>query len=159
MKPTIVSQVQLRDLGPDDLPRLYEFNCDPEANRLAGTIPRSAENFPKHWSKVLADPSVIAKAITAGAELAGCISCFQRDGVHCVGYWLGREFWGQGIASKALELLLNEVTIRPLHAQVATSNLASMRVLQKCGFVVHSVRVSPADERYLECEEATLVLE
>jgi RimJ/RimL family protein N-acetyltransferase len=90
--------------------------------------------------------------------LAGCISCFKHDGLDSVGYWVSKEFWGIGIASRALELLLKEIQSRPLHARVATSNRASLRVLQKCGFVVQSVQASPADERYLECEEALLVL-
>jgi RimJ/RimL family protein N-acetyltransferase len=57
-----------------------------------------------------------------------------------------------------LRLLLEEVTKRPLIATAATSNGASLRVLQKCGFVVERVHLSPATERYPECEEAVLVL-
>jgi RimJ/RimL family protein N-acetyltransferase len=63
-----------------------------------------------------------------------------------------------GIANRALHLLLREVAKRPLFASVATSNGASLRVLQKCGFVVERVRLSPATDRYPECEEAVLVL-
>jgi RimJ/RimL family protein N-acetyltransferase len=138
---------------------MYQFNRDPAANRLAATIPRSAAEFAAHWDKVLADRNIVAKAISVDDQLAGYISCFQHDGCHFVGYWIGQEFWGQGIASRALELLLNQVTIRPLYAQAATGNQASLRVLQKCGFVVRSVQVAPADGRNLECEEALLVLE
>lgn len=61
-------------------------------------------------------------------------------------------------ASRALELLLLEVAARPLYAHVATSNAASLRVLQKCGLLVERVQVSPATDRYPECEEAVLVL-
>ncbi len=159
MDPIVISRVRLRDIALNDLPRMYEFNLDPEANRLAATIPRSAEAFVSHWENALADSNVVAKAISVGDLLAGYISCFKRDGFHSVGYWVAKHFWGQGIASKAPELLLNEVTIRPLHAHAATSNRASLRVLQKCGFMVRSVQVSPGDDRYLECEEAFLVLE
>ena len=86
------------------------------------------------------------------------VSCFWRDGQANVGYWISREHWGKGIASRALELLLLEVATRPLYAHVATSNGASLRVLQKCGFVVERVRHSPATDRYPACEEAVLVL-
>lgn len=65
---------------------------------------------------------------------------------------------GMGIASRALHLLLWEVGKRPLVAVAATSNGASLRLLQTCGFVVESVRLSPASERYPACEEAVLVL-
>ena len=80
------------------------------------------------------------------------------DGEDHVGYWIDRAYWGKGIASRALHLLLREVAKRPLVATVATSNGASLRVLQKCGFVVERVRLSPATDRYPECEEAVLVL-
>ncbi|HEV7221438.1 MAG TPA: GNAT family N-acetyltransferase, partial [Pirellulales bacterium] len=100
----------------------------------------------------------VVKAISVADVLAGYISCFELDGYDAVGYWVCKDFSGKGIASRALELLLEEVPIRPLHARVATSNRASLRVLQKCGFVVQSVQVSPADDRFLECEEAFLVL-
>jgi RimJ/RimL family protein N-acetyltransferase len=55
-----------------------------------------------------------------------------------VGYWLGREFWGQGIATQALALFLKEERTRPLVAHVAQHNIGSRRVLEKCGFVVVS---------------------
>jgi RimJ/RimL family protein N-acetyltransferase len=158
MESIVVSHVRLRNIEQNDLPRLYEFNLDPDANRLAATIPRSAGAFEAHWENALADPNVVAKAISVGNVLAGCISCFKHDGLDNVGYWVAKDFWGNGIASRALELLLKEIQSRPLYARVATSNRASLRVLQKRGFVVQSVQVSPADDRYLECEEALLVL-
>ena len=150
--------ISIRNVERGDLPRIYEFQIDPESNRLAVTIPRSADGFRAHWENTLRDQTVTAKAIFEGDELAGCISCFKMDGVDTVGYWLGREFWGRGIASRALKLILTEISVRPLYARVATSNVASVRVLQKCGFVVERVHLSPADDRYPECEEALLIL-
>lgn len=75
-----------------------------------------------------------------------------------VGYWVDRACWGRGIASRALAMFLDEVIARPLHARVATTNLGSIRVLEKCGFVITGYEHSPATERYLECEEAILML-
>ena len=150
--------VCLRNVERADLPRIYEFQLDPESNRIAVTNPRSAVVFDAHWVAALEDPNVAAKSILVGNVLAGCISVFMTDGVLHVGYWLGREFWGKGIASKALALLMAEVTVRPVYARVATSNGASLRVLQKCGFVVERVWLAPADDRYPECEEALLIL-
>ena len=42
---------------------------------------------------------------------------------------------GHGVATQALAELLDVVDARPLHAYVVTSNVASIRVLEKCGFV------------------------
>jgi RimJ/RimL family protein N-acetyltransferase len=158
MEPTIISHVRLRDVEQADLPQLYEFHCDPDANRLAGTIPRNADAFRVHWEKILAGPEVAVKAITVENVLAGHISCFKLDGIASLGNWVSKAFWGKGIASRALELLLKEVFVRPLHAHVATGNRASLRVLQKSGFVIQNIEVSPANDRFVECEVASLVL-
>jgi RimJ/RimL family protein N-acetyltransferase len=155
---TVADRVRLRPVRPDDLPRVFEWQVDPESNRLAATIPRTREVFDAHWAKVLADPKVTARVILLGETPVGLISCFQRDEQDHVGYWLDRAFWGLGIASRALHLLLQEVATRPLVATAATGNTASMRILQKCGFVVVEVRDSPATDRHLACEEAVLVL-
>jgi RimJ/RimL family protein N-acetyltransferase len=137
---------------------MYELQLDPESNRMAITIPRIGEAFDSHWAKALNDPRITARAVLVGEALVGYISCFPVDGQDHVGYWIDRAYWGMGMASRALHLLLREVTKRPLVATAATSNGASLRVLQKCGFVVEQVRLSPASERYPECEEAVLVL-
>jgi RimJ/RimL family protein N-acetyltransferase len=150
--------VRIRNVTPDDLSRMYEMQLDPESNRLAVTIPRTAEAFDAHWADALRDPRVTARAILLGEALVGYVSCFPRDGRANVGYWISREHWGKGIASRALGLLLLEVAERPVYALVATSNGASLRVLLKYGFVVERVQVSPATDRYPECEEAVLVL-
>src|SRR5262249_43335977 len=158
MDPALDGLIRLRNVERDDLPRISEMQLDPESNRMAVTIPRSAEAFEAHWGDALRDPSVTAKAILLGEALVGYVSCFEHDGRANVGYWVSREHWGKGVASRALRLLLLEVATRPLYAQVATSNGASLRVLQKCGFAVERVQVSPATDRYPECEEAVLVL-
>jgi RimJ/RimL family protein N-acetyltransferase len=155
---TTDERVRLRPVRPGDLPRLYELQLDPESNRMAVTNPRAREAFDAHWAKVLGDPAVTARAVLLGEALVGSISCFPADGHDHVGYWIDRAYWGRGIASRALHLLLAEVTARPLTATVATGNGASLRVLGKCGFVVERVRHSPATDRYPACEEAVLVL-
>jgi len=150
--------VRLRPIEPGDLPRIFDRQLDPESNRMAMVIARTREAFDAHWAKILTDPRNTTRAIVVGDELVGYISCFPMDGDEHVGYWIDRAHWGRGIASSALHLLLQDVTHRPLVAAAATSNVGSLRVLQKCGFVVEKVRVSPASERFPECEEAVLVL-
>jgi RimJ/RimL family protein N-acetyltransferase len=156
--PTAGDRVRLRPVERGDLPHMFEMQLDPEANRVAVTIPRTAEAFDAHWAKALADPANTVRAVLLDGAMVGYVSCYQMDGEDHIGYWIDRAFWGMGIASRALELLLGEVTTRPLVASVATSNGASLRVLQKCGFVVETVRHSPATDRYPECEETVLVL-
>jgi RimJ/RimL family protein N-acetyltransferase len=156
--PAASNPVRLRPVESGDLPRMYEMQLDPDSNRMAVTIPRTREAFDSHWAKALDDPRNTTRAILVGEAFVGYISCFPMDGEDHVGYWVDRAYWGMGIASRALHLLLLEVVKRPLVASVATSNGASLRVLQKCGFVVEQIRLSPASDRYPECEEAVLVL-
>jgi RimJ/RimL family protein N-acetyltransferase len=140
------------------LPLLYEWQLDPESNRLAVTNPRQREAFDAHWAKILADPSTINRAILLGETLVGSISCYSADGEDFVGYWIDRAHWGRGIATSALRLFLQEVTRRPLVAIAAAGNTASLRVLEKCCFVLQEKRFSPASERYPACEEAIHLL-
>lgn len=154
--------IRLRNVEPADLSALFQHQLDPEGNRMAATKPRDAAAFDAVWARVFADTTVVARASILDdpleSTLVGSISRFKRDGLDYVGYWIARDYWGKGIATRALALLLQEVTTRPLHARVATANTASLRVLQRCGFTIRDRRFSPATDRFLECEEAILTL-
>jgi len=150
--------VHLRDVEAGDLPALYQHQLEPEAINLAVVNPRTAEAFDAHWRKILSNPGVIAKAVMLDDTVVGHISCFRADGQDEVGYWIARNHWGKGIATRALTLLLEQVTIRPLHATVARANAASIRVLERCGFKVTGYQMAPASERYPACEVASFIL-
>jgi RimJ/RimL family protein N-acetyltransferase len=68
--------------------------------------------------------------------VAGNIVCFEDQGERLVGYWIGRGFWGLGIATAALAAFLRQIPARPLVARVVRHNVASRRVLEKCGFML-----------------------
>src|SRR5215470_7827270 len=125
----------LRDVTEEDLPVFFEHQRDPEAVRMAVWPPRERDAFFEHWRRIMSDDDLIAKTIVSGDEIAGNIGSFERDGKRYVGYWLGREFWGQGLATKALAELVAELD-RPIYAEVAATNVGSVRVLEKCGFEV-----------------------
>jgi RimJ/RimL family protein N-acetyltransferase len=86
------------------------------------------------------------------------VACHGWFGVPEVTYWLGREFWGPGIATAALRKLLEIVAERPLVARAAADNAASIRVLEKCGFVFSGRARGFANARGEEVEEVILVL-
>lgn len=125
----------LRPVIESDLPFFFTHQADEEAARKAAFPSRTEEAFYTHWHKIMADPQNILRTIVLEDQVVGNIVSFVMDGKREVGYWLGREFWGKGIASKSLELFLQEVKMRPLYAHVAKTNPASMRVLEKGGFV------------------------
>ena len=125
----------LRDVVESDLPVFFEHQRDPEAVRMADFPARDREAFDAHWERVLGDEKLLAKTIVFEGQVAGNIGSWEQDGRRLVGYWLGREFWGKGLATKALSDLVEELDSRPLYAYVAKTNAGSIRVLEKCGFV------------------------
>jgi RimJ/RimL family protein N-acetyltransferase len=138
----------LREVVEADLPVFYEYESDREAAAMAAFPSRERDAFMARWAKTLADNSALTWAVVSDGAVAGNIGCWENDGRRLVGYWIGREFWGRGLATQALAELLNLVEARPLHAYVVKSNVASIRVLEKCGFV--KVGEHPGDDGILE---------
>ncbi len=128
--------VRLRDVEESDLPVFFEQQRDPLANEMAAFPARDHDSFMAHWKKIMADETVTLKTILHDGQAAGNIVSWEGSGQREVGYWLGRDYWGKGVATKALSMFLEQVKIRPLYAHVAKHNSASFRVLEKCGFKV-----------------------
>ncbi|MDP3152768.1 MAG: GNAT family N-acetyltransferase [Archangium sp.] len=127
----------IRPTTEDDLPAIYVHQRDPEACRMAAFTPRELPAFLEHWrTKILAVPTVKACTIVSNGRVAGYVSSWNHSETERnVAYWIGREFWGRGLASASLAQFLRLVDLhRPLQACVATSNVGSARVLEKCGF-------------------------
>ncbi len=112
-----------------------------------------------HWRKVRADDTALTQAIVVDGAVAGYIASFVMHGQREVGYWLGREWWGRGIATEALAQLLQREKRRPLHAHVVKNNAGSLRVLHKCGFVVAGEDSGFNDHLGRQIDEYVLVLE
>jgi len=128
------NKIQLRDVIETDLPIFYEQQLDPEATQMASFPSRNQDAFMAHWTKIMADPSVQLKTILFDGEVAGNIVCFEQLGEREVGYWLGKEYWGKGIATRALQDFLQLEKIRPIYGHVAFDNHGSIKVLEKAGF-------------------------
>jgi RimJ/RimL family protein N-acetyltransferase len=133
---TPATGIHLRDVLEEDLPVLFEHQWDPEANRMAAFPARDREAFMAHWKKNLKEPTNIHQTIVLDGAVAGSMLCFGDASKRMVGYWIGREYWGRGIASRALADFLGQVKDRPLYAYVAKHNAASLRVLAKNGFTI-----------------------
>ncbi|MBX2999399.1 MAG: GNAT family N-acetyltransferase [Caldilineaceae bacterium] len=151
----------LRDVVEDDLSHFFEQQLDADANWMAAFTaknPADRAAFDAHWRKILADDRIIMRTILWEGEVAGYISVHSWFGEPEVGYWLGKPFWGKGVASAALAAFLGQVEIRPLHARVAKDNLASQRVLEKCGFTLSGEDKGFSNARGVEVEELILIL-
>jgi RimJ/RimL family protein N-acetyltransferase len=150
--------VSLRDVTDNDLPLFFEHQLDPEANRMAAFPARDRSAFMAHWTRIMGDDTIIKKTVLFDGQVAGNVVSFDKDGQREVGYWIGTRFWGKGVATAALSTFLDLVKMRPLHARVAKHNVASIRVLEKCGFEISGEDSGPSDVPGVEVEGFILVL-
>ena len=126
--------VCLRSVEDEDLDVFFDHQADRQAVEMAAFPARDKDQFAAHWARVRADDTLVVRTIVADGKVAGHIGSWPDDGQRLLGYWLGREFWGRGVATQALAQLVDEVPVRPLYAHVAVHNVGSIRVLEKCGF-------------------------
>jgi RimJ/RimL family protein N-acetyltransferase len=154
----MTSHVFLRDVIEQDVPIFFEHQRDPDAGRMAAFPVRELDAHAAHWAKILADDTLTKKTIVSDGRIAGNIVSFDQAGRQMVGYWIGKDHWGKGIATAALSAFLDHVPARPLYAYVAKHNVASIRVLSKCGFTILSEgKGSVAGEEEVEELLMTLV--
>lgn len=158
----MVSEIQLRDVEGEDLPIFFEQESDPAAVHMAAFTaedPSDKEAFDAHWVRISADKTIIIRTILFEGRVAGHIASFERFGDLEVSYWLGKEYWGKGLATEALAAFLEIQKARPLYARAAKDNFASIRVLEKCGFKISGHDNFFANARGQEIEEVILKLE
>lgn len=129
--------IKLRQTNPKDLETLFEFQLDKEANYLAAFTsenPTDKEAYFEKWTKLLLNEKINAKTIFLGIEIVGIIAKFEMNGNAEVTYWIGKKFWGRGIATTALKKFLEIEKARPIYGRIAFNNFGSKRVLEHCGF-------------------------
>ncbi len=153
----------LRRTRQADLPLLFSLEVDRAANDLAGTKPRDWQSFQLRWNTILADhdgtvTGVVPKVIEAAGVVVGSVNISPNEGRDSLGYWIARAYWGRGIATRAVALMLEEFPRRPLYATAAAHNLPSLRVLRKNGFEVIGRVHTPPTSRTVDRETVTLVL-
>jgi RimJ/RimL family protein N-acetyltransferase len=130
----VTPAVRLRSVEDRDLDVFFDHQMDPKAVEMAAFPARDKNQFAAHWAKIRADDTVVVRTIVADGMVAGNIGSWQDNGQRLLGYWVGREYWGRGVATQALARFVEEVSTRPLYAHVAVHNVGSIRVLEKCGF-------------------------
>jgi RimJ/RimL family protein N-acetyltransferase len=152
----------LREVRDEDLAVLFEHWADPVAVQMAAfTTPDQMDRdaFERRWARLRADASILNRAIVADGDVAGTIGSWGGADGREVTYWIGRPYWGKGIATAAVGMFLAVDRCRPLHARVAHDNVGSRRVLEKCGFRVIGTDRGYAEARSAEIDELVLRLE
>ncbi len=141
--------MQLRAVHPEDITIFFDQQNDPEACALAAFPARDRAAHEAHWAKILREPTNITRTIVVDGRVVGNLGSYLTEGHREVGYWLGREYWGRGYGSAALVAFVAEIDERPLFAHVVAHNRGSLRVLEKCGFVLIAEPGGSADELFL----------
>ena len=140
----------VREWAPADKPALLRF-----ANNRA-VWRNLTHRFPHPYTEADADAwfarferhaTATAWAIEVEGVAAGGIGMEPGEGVYAksarFGYWLGEPYWGRGVMTAAVrgtvDYIFGQFDLVRLEAPVFEWNPASMRVLEKCGFVREGV--------------------
>jgi len=153
----------LRDVEEDDLPIFFEQQLDPDAIYMAAFTtkdPTARDGFMAHWYRILTDDTSPVRTIVDDGHVAGYVASYidEEFGKREVTYWIGKEYWGRGLATRALAEYLGQVTERPIYGRAAMDNKGSIRVMEKCGFVITGYAKGYANARDAVIEEVILEL-
>lgn len=138
----------LRPWRESDAEALYKYASDPDVGPRAGWPPhKSVEESLQIIKTVFNTPTMWAVELKETGEAIGCVgylpasvSNLQIPDDQCeVGYWIGKPYWGRGICTEALRLVIdycfNVKHFTVLWGDFFPSNPASGRVMTKCGFI------------------------
>ncbi len=156
--PFSCEHIHLRPVVESDLPILFAHQRECEANAMAAFPARDREAFMAHWKTILGNETLVAMTVVVDNCVAGHVGCWRQDVQRMVGYWIGKEYWGKGVATQMLSMFLRKVVDRPLYAYVTKHNLASIRVLEKCGFAFCEKTTAAFDESADGIEELAYVI-
>jgi RimJ/RimL family protein N-acetyltransferase len=112
-RPALQTQrLHLRPLAPADAPRLAELANDFDVVKMTGGMPypyalADAEGFVRRASEADPDREAHFAVELAGEGPVGCVGFYPHEtpGPE-LGYWLGRRFWGRGIATEMLAAIM-----------------------------------------------------
>ncbi len=149
-------QIELKHTNQKDLETLFLFQLDKDANYLAAFTSKNPSNkdaYIEKWKRLLLNEKVNVRTILLKNKIVGSIAKFEMEGNAEITYWIGKEFWGKGIASIALKKFLEVEKTRPLFGRIAFDNLGSKKVLENCGFSKIGIEKGFANAREKEIEE------
>jgi [ribosomal protein S5]-alanine N-acetyltransferase len=146
-----MNNISLRQWQTEDAPALVTIANNKKIwDNLRDQLPHpytvdDANDWIAHCKK---QKPAVNFAIIYKGEIAGSIGCVQKTDVYRkgmeIGYFVGETFWGKGIATEAVRILLEYITkhfeVVRIYAEVFAHNKASMKVLQKNGFYLESIR-------------------
>ena len=135
--------MQLREFVAEDETLLLRYLNDPQTVQyLSERIPQPYTVDDARWWIEVGSREQIARAIEVNGQLVGSIGTIRGELEERysaeIGYVIGREHWGKGYASQAVQMmtdyLFEQTDLVRLAATVFAPNVASVKVLEKCGY-------------------------
>ena len=140
--------ILLRPWQDSDAETLFKYASDPDVGPRAGWPPhKSVEDSLEIIRTVFNAEGMWAVIWKESGEAIGCVGYLPASASNLkiaedhaeVGYWIARPYWGKGICTEALLMVIdycfNEKGFTTLWGDYFPSNPASGRVMEKCGFV------------------------
>jgi ribosomal-protein-alanine N-acetyltransferase len=141
--------INLREHAGSDLDQLIRLANNERVSRyLRDTFPHPYTRADGEWwlRSGSTENGAITRVIEYQGHFVGCIGIKPQRGWRAhlaeIGYWVGEEYWGRGIGAAALSQMTIEgfaLSFRKLYAPVMAPNIASMRILAKCGYGCEAV--------------------
>lgn len=140
--------IKLREFRIEDSSALQRILNIPEVYQfLSSKIPTPYTEKDANWWITSGSKIGIIRAIESEGALIGCIGINQGDFEYHrsgeIGYWLAPEYWGKGIATQAINEIVDytfkSTNIVRIFGAVFSENLASQALLAKCGFTLEAV--------------------
>ena len=145
-------RVRLRTLNLSDAKAIYEYLKDGEISKWTLIHQpykrRNALTFilKSHYKRIWKKEYVFGILLKDTNRLIGIISLLNvnwKDKNAEIGYWLGKKYWGRGLTTEAIGLILNfafkKLKLHRVYAKVFEENTASKRVLEKNGFKLEGI--------------------
>lgn len=154
-------QITLRLILESDLSIFFIHQQHQPALHMAAFVhedPSDRAHFDTHWDKLMGSDKILKRSIEADGQLIGHIMSFEMEGDREITYWIDHHHWGKGIASEALRLFLETEITRPLFGRAAKDNIASIRSMEKNGFVLIANERGFANARCEEIDEVVMRL-
>ncbi len=137
----------LRPWREEDAEELYRYGSDPDVGPIAGwPVHTSVENSRKIIKTVLTAPETYAVCLKKTGKAIGSVGLHrndiaQFDDEYELGYWIGKQYWGQGLIPEAsreiLRYAFESLGMNRIWCGHYDGNFKSRRVMEKLGFVYH----------------------
>ena len=148
-------RILLRPWQDSDAETLFKYASAPEVGPRAGWPPHKSVEESREiirtvfntegmwavvWKETLVNTNRQGEVIGCVGYLPAASSNLKIATDECeVGYRIARPFWGKGICTEALQMVIdycfNEKGFTTLWGSYFPSNPASGRVMEKCGFI------------------------